>query len=748
MFVILAEKPSVATGIAAMLGEIELPNGEILKTDHMTNPKYDRLIKGARKDGYFKGKKHIVTYAFGHLLTLREPDEVNPSLKSWKMETLPFHIENIPLKITGGATYANNKKQLDTLKKLCNDPKTEKIIVATDAGREGEHIFRTIYNYIRCKKPFERMWIKDQTEDGLRKAYLDRKSGKAYDNLASAAKSRAEADYLVGMNITRAMTIRFGGYKNVLSIGRVQTPTLAILVQRELEILNFKPENYWTLTVTFEAKKGTYESAWFKERNGEKQERFKTEHEGNVILQKVQGKPGTITSLSTKEEKEGNPKLFDLTELQRTAGKIFGYSASNTLKYAQALYDEHKLITYPRTASRYIASGTGKTVTTRLQALQSIYPFAQKALQNNWVMAKTFIDDSKTTDHEAILPTAKTPHLEKLSPEEKHVYELIVKRFVAAFFPPCIWEITNVVTIVEGETFAANGKTVKQIGWREVEGTPNAKILPLVSRQETVNGKDAKLMAKQTQPPKRYDSTELVKAMANAGKFVEDQDAKDILKEVEGIGTVATRAGIIDELKKRGYVKEEKKLLRPTPEKGMALFEVLPVEILKSPQMTAEWEMKLGEIEQGKRSYQQFMKEMQAVIQTMVSQVQTSAGVKLNSGERKQTAAKPGLSTKKIKPGVSGGRKELGICPACKKGKILEYEKAYGCSEYQSGCKFAIWKNAIEKFGKKKITLTEAKQLIAKGQTAKKVKLHSNAKNKDFEAYIALEKERLTLKFS
>jgi DNA topoisomerase-3 len=770
MIVILAEKPQVAASIAASLKEVTLSNGEILETKHLSIPKYERLIKEARKDGYFKGTRHLITYAYGHLFTLKEPDQIDASLKSWKMNLLPFHFEDIPLKMVAGRTFSNNKKQFDTIKKMFNNPSTTKIFVATDAGREGEHIFRTIYHQTKCKKSFDRMWLKDMTEEGITKAYKKAKRGQEYNGLAEAAKCRAEADYLVGLNLTRGMTIKFGGFKNVLSIGRVQTPTLAILVKREAEITNFVPEDYFTLKATFAHLNGDYEGIWHKG----KQDRFATKADGDLVLQRVANKHGVLTKVVVKDEKERNPLPFDLTELQRTMNKSRGFSASKTLEIAQKLYDEHKLITYPRTSSRYLSTGTGKTVGTVLRNLASSFgSIVNEAIEQKYSFSKYMINDAKTSDHEAIIPTLKAPNLGKLDPNEMAVYETIVKRFVSAFYPICIWEQVTAETTVEGELFKSSGKSLKQVGWRKVEGIPKAKILPELREKDAVDGKSYELEAKKTQPPKRMTDADLLSAMENAGRFVEEEELKEMLKE-GGIGTPATRSNIIDELVRRGYVRREKNILVPTEEKGIPLISILPVETLKSPEMTALWERKLSEIEKGISSRQVFMQEMKQSIQEMIQDIQNKQGEKLSaptparsrtqsptkkyktgsvyqaintpagfgSGEtnsRGESLGKVSAEESVTKSGATGKEnKMICACPSCG-GEIRSNSKAYSCSNWKNGCKVTIWKNSMEKLGKKSITQTEAKQLLAKGKTTKKVKLHSTAKAKDYEAFLTLD---------
>ncbi|WP_025025884.1 DNA topoisomerase [Caldalkalibacillus mannanilyticus] len=743
MIVILAEKPNVAEMIAASLKEIRLSNGEILESKHLDQPKYQKLIKEARKEGYFRGTKHIVTYAYGHLLTLKEPDEIDRNLAKWQMDTLPFHFNEIPIKVNYGPRGIS-KKQLDIIKKLLNDRSITKIFVATDPDREGENIFRLIYQYTKCIKPFERLWIKDWNEYGIIEAYKNRKHGQDYHGLADAARCRQEADYLVGMNLTRAMTLKYGGFKNVLSIGRVQTPTLAILVNREKEIQHFIPEDFWTIKAVFQHPHGKYEGGWFKG----KEDRFTEKEKGEAVLQQLKGKDGILTEVKVKEERERNPLLFNLTGLQKAAGKVTGLSPAKVLEVAQKLYDEYKLITYPRSSSNYIATGTGKSLRKRLEVLATAFPhYTDKALQNNWNMQAYFINDSKTTSHEAIIPTLRSPQLAKLSKQELAVYEVIVKRFVSSFYPVCIWEQTTATTSVGSETFKSSGKTLKQAGWREIEGIPKSNVLPSIQVHDAVKAIKFNLEEKKTQPPKRILEEDMPSIMDNAGKFINDEELREQLKGT-GIGTEATRSSIIEELVKRGYVRREKKYLVPTEEKGMALFKVLPVEILKSAEMTAVWEQKLADVEAGKITRAQFMEEMKTAISQMVNEVKSSEGSKLSSVTSTYTKRdvkagnKPpsnkGTTTRTPKSPTE--KNTLCVCPSCGK-QVLELEKSFSCTGWKEGCKVTIWKNAMERFGKKKITKTEAKQLLTKQKTTKKIKLHSPTKNKDYEAYLILDQD-------
>ena len=701
MRLILAEKPNVAASIAAMLGEITLSTGEVLQTAHLTNAKYERLIKEARKNGYFESQNYIITYAYGHLFTLKEPQEMDPNLSKWKWDTLPFSFQQNHIKAIDSPT---NKQQISVLKKLFHDKRVTDVVVATDAGREGELIFRLIYQELKSQLPFSRMWIKDQTETGLRTAYQQMKPGMNYNGLADAARCRQEADWLVGMNLSRAMSLKYGGFQNVLSIGRVQTPTLAMLVNRELEIQQFNPDTFYTLKATFIHANGNYEAQWF---HGKK-DQFKSKSEGEKIKKIIEQKSGVLQEATRKEEKEKNPLLYDLSELQRVMSKSHGYSASQTLDIAQSLYDDHKLITYPRTSSQYISTGTGKAVRDVLTYLKPVY---SSWVQNAGSFASFIIDDSKTSDHEAIIPTQKTPQLKRLTPQELAVYEAVVKRFIAAFYPICIWEQTQTITLIEGHTFKANGKMLKQAGWRTIEGIPSAVLLPFMNTGDHVTTQATKFEQKKTQPPKRLDDGDIIRAMETAGKLIDNDQLKLLIKEA-GIGTPATRAAIIEELIKRGYVKREKKHIVPT-EKGISLIQCIPVKELTSPELTAKWEQDLLMMEKGLMDRTNFMNQLCRTIEQMVATIK-------------------GVTKQKI----------IMNCPHCS-GFIIESEKWFGCTNKD----IMLWKNAAFYLGKSEITTDEAQALLTHGKTNDVVDLFSKAKQKSYKAYLLYDGKKITIQF-
>ncbi|MDD2502447.1 MAG: DNA topoisomerase III [Clostridia bacterium] len=581
---IIAEKPSVGRDIA-------------------------RVLKCSQKgDGFLYNDSHIVSWAIGHLVTLQEPAEYDMCYKKWSMETLPIVPDKMQLKV-----LPRTKKQFNILKKLMKDKDVSSLICATDSGREGELIFRYIYQMVTCKKPFQRLWISSMTDEAIQDGFARLKPGSDYDPLYESARCRSEADWLVGINGSRAFTIQ---YNNLLSIGRVQTPTLAILVARQKEIDAFIPQDYWEVLCDFES----YEGIWYKEKVSQTK-LFKKE-EAVAIANKVKKKTGQVLSVSKELKRQLFPQLYDLTELQRDANRRYGFSAQKTLKTAQQLYESRKLITYPRTDSRYLTSDLVSTLPGLLQNLDQV-PYSEfvKPLLSPAKLptGKRLVDDSKVSDHHAIIPT-KTKKRVDLPADEEKIYDLIVRRFLAVFYPPYEYEETQIHTEVEKETFYTKGIVEKSLGWKAVyqnrqEESQGVKgqdrkrkdenqPLPELEEGQTVTAENAKLVSKKTQPPKPYTEATLLSAMENAGRFVEDEELKEQLKN-GGLGTPATRAAIIERLLQVAYISRKGKTLIPT-EKGRSLIEVVPEE-LKSPETTGKWEKALGSIARGTMKPERFM---------------------------------------------------------------------------------------------------------------------------------------------
>ena len=590
---VIAEKPSVGRDIA-------------------------RVLKCTQKgDGCLHGGTYIVSWALGHLVSLNDPEDYNPSLKRWNKSDLPILPQTMGLK-----PIPKTQAQLKILKKLMNAKDTSQIICATDSGREGELIFRYIYKWAGCKKPVKRLWISSLTDTAIKDGLSKMKDGHEYDNLYASARCRAEADWLVGMNATRAFTLKNG---ELLPVGRVQTPTLAILVDRQKEINAFVPKDYWEVQATFTPEQSetsiTYNGLWI---SAEGEQRIYDKEQATTIADKVRHQPGTVESVNTEEKRQQPPQLFDLTELQRECNRKLHFSAQKTLSIAQALYEKHKLITYPRTDSRYLSKDIEPKLIPTLQSIQEAPydAFAASLLTlPKLPITSRIVNDAKVTDHHAIIPTGSKKPLSDLSEEERMVYDRILRNFIAAFYPAYVYDVTSVITGVLGERFLSKGRVDKQLGWtviyaHEKQTTPKKKTektsasddesppLPKLSRGEPVSTTEAETLQKKTQPPKPYTEASLLSAMEHAGRFVEDEALKEALK-ASGLGTPATRAAIIEKLISSSYVERQKKNLVPT-NKAIGLIDMSPLE-LRSPETTGKWERGLKRIAKGDLDENRFM---------------------------------------------------------------------------------------------------------------------------------------------
>jgi DNA topoisomerase-3 len=669
MRLIVAEKPSVARDIAGALG------------------------RHRRGQGALVGEGWTVTWALGHLAELAPPDAYGEQYKKWRLETLPILPERFKVQIN-----RKTREQFEVVEGLLRDPAVSEVVNACDAGREGELIFAYLYGLSGCKKPVRRLWISSLTPEAIREGFVALRDGSSMRPLEDAARSRGEADWIVGMNATRAYSVRFGRPGNVLSVGRVQTPTLRLLVDREKEIEDFKPEKFWTVHARFAREDVTYDGVWFKN----KQNRLKEKEAAEEIAAKVRGGTGTVKKAEKKTASEKPPLLYDLTELQRNANARFGFTAERTLRVAQALYEEKKLITYPRTSSRYLSRDMVGGLKKRVEAagaLPELAPFAEKLLGlSRLPISKRIVDDAKVTDHHAIVPTGKKPSGE-LPPDEAKVYDLVARRFLAVFFPAARFENTTVVTEVRNETFLSKGRVVLEAGWRALypDGVGGKKekeppvLPPIQVGQEWLVAKVG-VKEGETKPPPRYSESALLGAMETAGKFVEDEELRQAMKE-SGLGTPATRAAIIERLIKVGYVEREKKVLVPTS-KGRALISLLGESALSSPELTGQWERRLAEMERGAEKRPDFMADIGSFITSLVEGVRSMEGERLASPSR--------------------SREPLGACPKCGS-PVVETKKAYSCSAWKtSGCDFAIWKQ----ISGKRLSEVQAKQLLARGRTA------------------------------
>ena len=682
--VVLAEKPSVGRDIARVIG---------CRTSG---------------DGCLIGEKYIVTWAVGHLVTLAEPDEMDEKLKKWTFSTLPILPDTIPLKV-----ISSTKTQFTKVKKLINDKDTDSLICAPDAGREGELIFRYIYEKAGCTKPFQRLWISSMTDEAIREGFREIRPGGDYDGLYESARCRSRADWLVGMNASRAFTLR---YNALLSVGRVQTPTLAILVKRRKEIENFRPEGYCTVTADF----GDYKGTWFSEKL-DPDTHVKTREEAEAIAAAVKDKTGTVTQAETTRKKELPPQLYDLTSLQRDANRMLGFTADKTLKTAQSLYETHKALTYPRTDSRYLPPDMIPRVVQTMKLLPEKYQaFVAGALpEGKLPVSKRTIDASKVTDHHAILPTAKRADLSKMTEDERNLYDMVARRMLAAFYPACEYDATKIITTVGEHTFRTNGRVTVINGWHDVpalEKPPKAKKkakteeeetegpLPSLQEGDSRTVKDTRIREDQTKPPAPHTDASLLAAMEMAGKDLEDEELVRLMKG-SGIGTPATRAAIIERLIKVGYAARKGKTLNAT-DKGVMLIEVMPPEIA-SPETTGRWELALHEITDGKQDPNRFMDGIRKMSAFLVEYARDKARpLTFPEDPRKKKYASRG--------GKGGGSTVIEgcVCPVCGKGKIRENSAAFGCTE--EGCKCVMWKDCLTKGGGPALTAKLVTLLLEK----------------------------------
>ena len=595
---ILAEKPSVGRDIARVLG------------------------CNKKGNGYLEGNEYIVTWALGHLVTLADPEEYNHKYKTWNLEDLPMLPKEMKLVI-----IRQSSKQFHAVKEQMHRKDVNQIIIATDAGREGELVARWIIEKANVKKPIKRLWISSVTDKAIKDGFRNLRDGKAYEKLYESAKSRAEADWIVGINATRALTVK---YNSQLSCGRVQTPTLAIIAQREEEIKNFKPKDYYGIA----AVSSNIKLIW-QDKKTNSTRSFNKEMVDNII-QSLKGKPCKVVEVNKTLKKSYSPKLYDLTELQRDANKIFGYSAKETLSIMQRLYENHKLLTYPRTDSRYITDDIVPTLKDRLNAIK-IGPYTKYAafvLSKSITSNKSFVDNSKVSDHHAIIPTEQRVVLSDLSDKERKIYDLVIKRFLSVLYPPFEYEQTTIKAQIGGENFIAKGKRVIKEGFKEIysnndddddlEDDIREQTLPLISKGDVLDINSLIQTRGMTKPPAPFNEGTLLSAMENPTKYMEttNKELVKIIGETGGIGTVATRADIIEKLFKTFLIENRGKDIFITG-KGRQLLDLVPTD-LKSPDLTAEWEKKLGLIAEGKLNSNNFINEMKEYSKTITEDIKNS----------------------------------------------------------------------------------------------------------------------------
>ena len=696
---IIAEKPSVGREVAGVL----------------PGP----FTKG---EGFLEGPEHIITWAVGHLVQLADPDEYDEKFKKWRMADLPIVPPHFKLVVRD----ERSKKQMTVVKRQLARDDVDLVVNACDAGREGELIFAYLYEKAGSHKPVKRLWLNSMIKEAIRNAFERLRPADELALLEAAARSRSEADWIVGMNATRAATIRLrSSFDGAVSLGRVQTPTLAILARREQEIRDFVPEPYWVVDAQFTALPDSPRRAYAGRYHLGAKPRIASADEAAAIVAACEGQTGEITKLEKRQSKELPQRLYDLTSLTTHASSLFGFSAKRTLSAAQRLYEDHKALTYPRTNSRYITSDMVGEIkpTAALVGQQKEYAQAAKYVLGLDVLPLArVVNNEKVTDHHAIIPTNAEHHpVDRMSADDRKIYDLVVRRFLAIFHPEAISENTRVETTVAGHVFRTRGKVLIVPGWRGVYGEladgkskgeddeGDEQRLPKLAQGEPARVDEVASEAKETKPPRRYSDGSLVATMETAGKFVEDDEAREAMKE-SGIGTSATRAAIIERLIQVGYVERDGTALVVT-EKGMNVIRLLGEHALTSPTLTGDWERRLLLIETGKDSREAFMGDIAKFAQATV--------VELDS---------------KLKD-VRIPRANLGPCPVCGH-DIVENRKGYSCwSREDAGCGFVIWKS---KAGKN-LPIAVARELIKTGRTEKPVTGFKGRSGKSFRARLALQ---------
>lgn len=672
MKVCIAEKPSVAREIASILGA------------------------NTKRDGYYEGNGYAVTYTFGHLCTLLEPKDYKPHWKSWDLNNLPMLPERFDTKVTGDTGI---KKQFNIVKSLFE--KAEVVINCGDAGTEGELIQRWVINQCNYKGKVLRLWISSLTEESIKEGFNNLKPSEQYDNLYYAGYSRAIGDWLLGLNATRLYTVKFGGFKQVLSVGRVQTPTLAMLVNRFKEIKEFIPKPYWELQTK-------YRNILFNHEDG----RFLRKEDGLILANNIKDSNFEIISVTKKEGKEYAPKLFDLTGLQVYCNNKFGFSADETLKMVQKLY-EMKVVTYPRVDTTFLPNDIYPKVKGILLKLSNYSKIIKPLLEKKIKKSKRVFDDDKVTDHHAIIPTGIQ---ENLQYNQQQVYDIITRRFIGVFYPDSNISNTSVIGKASNVNFKTNGKEIITRGWRLAFETEETKIKEENSEQHTlptfINGEKGKhepsFLEKETKPPRNFTEASLLRSMETAGRHVDDDEMRELMKE-NGIGRPSTRANIIETLFRRKYIERKKKLVVAT-QTGIDLIDIIDNDLLKSAELTGRWEKRLKEIERGEFNAGTFIDNMKKMVDELVYEVRANKTIRRISSNNIIPIKKN--ETKKTN---NPGKKDIigKTCPKCNKGKLIKGSSAYGCSEYKNNCNLKIPFKIIGK----KVSVNQMIRLIEKGCT-------------------------------
>ena len=706
MIVCIAEKPSVARDIAHVLGA------------------------NSSRDGYMEGNGYQVTWTFGHLCTLKEPHDYTPSWKAWSLSSLPMIPPRFGIKLI--EHDQGIEKQFRTIERLMQA--ADEIINCGDAGQEGELIQRWVMQKAGAKCPVKRLWISSLTEEAIREGFKSLKDQKEYQPLYEAGLSRAIGDWVLGMNATRLYTLKYGQNRQVLSIGRVQTPTLALIVNRQHEIDHFVPKQYWVLSTvyrntTFNAilKKSEEDLMADIEKQKEKAEKagqtldvaealriaednnpgiepIANEAQGQALLARIKEAPFSITSVGKKEGKEAPPRLFDLTSLQVECNKKFGYSAEETLRLIQSLY-EKKVTTYPRVDTTFLSDDIYPKCPNILAGLKPYEAWTAPLAGKKLNKSKKVFDNSKVTDHHAIIPTGQNPI--NLTELEKRVFDLVARRFIAVFYPDCKFSTTTITGEADGIEFKTSGKQILDMGWRVLFAKPQTNLpesqaeeeareneeehsLPAFKKGES-GPHEPKLDEKWTQPPRPYTEATLLRAMETAGKFVDNDELRDAMKD-NGIGRPSTRAAIIETLFKRHYIRKERKNLIATPT-GIELIGLIHEELLKSAELTGIWEKKLREIERRSYNASTFLDELKQMVSEIVHSVLSDntnrrVTVTLEEPAKKRTSTKKSKVEKPKEPQKIDDSMLGKACPLCGKGIVIKGKTAYGCSDWKNGCTF------------------------------------------------------------
>jgi DNA topoisomerase III len=700
MKLIITEKPSVARDIAKVL---KVPN---------------------KKDGYFEGNNYLISWAFGHLIRLVDPPIYNASLEKWRLEDLPIIPDPF---ITEVQPEEHIQKQFAVINTLMNNDTVTEVICATDAGREGELIFRLIYEATKCTKPAKRLWISSQTDQAIKDGFQNLKDATDYIPLYHSAKSRSEADWLIGINATRAYTSRFSRGNGVMSVGRVQTPVLKMIVDRHAAHTQFIPQTYFEISLNVVHPNGTFDALWIGGTNQES--RIEDKAKADAIITDLKANPnGIISKLTKKAVHEKAPLLYDLTELQKDANRRYKYSAEETLNLMQALYEKHKVLSYPRTSSRYLSNDIKPKIPGLIQNLTHLpqfEPFASQLSKDPGYQNSRLFDDKKVTDHHAIIPTDKKADLHALSEAEKNIFNMVIQRFLAGLMPECIKDQTEIISTYDKHPFRSFGSIIRVPGWRNVYGTEDleeanteGQTLPTVNEQDRISHKGAKAHKKQTKAPPLHTEASILAAMETAGKTIDDDELRQAMKHC-GLGTPATRAQILERLIKVHYIIREKNKLIPTP-KGIQLIGYIQDKALLSAELTGDWEFKLNQMTTNSYSRETYMNEIKQFAHEIITNVKESPV-----------------------DAVGIIQNPLGPCPLCQ-GIVAETKLAYSCSQWRvTQCSFKIWKTIASK----DITETMAKDLL-KNRKTKTLKGFKAKSGSTFDAALLLDDDgKVTFEF-